>query len=617
MPPGKPIPDQFKPTPDEHRQALADIDEIYLGAAPPSSHPTLTIIIGQPGAGKTTVATAAMRDMAATGSAVHVDLDELRNFHPHFNEIRAEHGIYSSDVNHPEAVRYKDYLLDRAIGQKNNILFETTGNSAASLERVIAQAKAQGYEVNLNFIATNQELSRASIVSRYEHLLDLKDPRWVPLDYHDSNVANLPNVVNELARVSGIDHISVHYRDGTIVPGSEGGFSRAADALRREQTRPLTVDEQAAVGKLWDASLRNFGDPPDIHRPAEYRQLVREQRQAFLDRNPDSGNSTVAPPTEPPPAPTAPDPLLSATLEAPAAKVIANGGGHSPEGTPPLPAPATDPLTLARRSSIHIDAKLVGNTVSVGSAALGVLGVTQRVTSGQLNHDLHGNKTQAVAGSAAFLADAANATGGVTMAVVRLMPSASETMMGASRLAGRAALPLAVASTAFDVGAGLAEHDGGRVAGATGRLAGGIGGGMAFGALAGAALGLETGPGVVVTTVIGAIGGGILGEKAARALFDKGKDYFKNHSWFSSSAPPPSQTPPHASVLQPSSEIHVLETREASMVPPTPTNRRVKTPMHTVIAATEPAAAPHAKPSPQFAANDTKKKGPTATNATI
>lgn len=93
-----------------------------------------------------------------------------------------------------------------------------------------------------------------------------------------------------------------------------------------------------------------------------------------------------------------------------------------------------------------------------------------------------------------------------------------------AKLAGRAALPLAVGAGALEATAGVLEDNPERVAGAIGSTGGGILGGIiagaGAGALAGAATGSPSGPGATITAfggaVIGAIAGGYYGEEIAK-----------------------------------------------------------------------------------------------------
>lgn len=99
------------------------------------------------------------------------------------------------------------------------------------------------------------------------------------------------------------------------------------------------------------------------------------------------------------------------------------------------------------------------------------------------------------------------------------------TMHAAGRMAGRAAIPLAVAAGGAETFVAVRAGDRERATSAVGGTLGGIFGGLAVGAGAGALMGAATGsvvPGVgtitvgVVAGVAGGIGGAIVGEQAAQ-----------------------------------------------------------------------------------------------------
>lgn len=123
-------------------------------------------------------------------------------------------------------------------------------------------------------------------------------------------------------------------------------------------------------------------------------------------------------------------------------------------------------------------------------------------------------------------------------AIAGVAPRLAE-MGPAMKLAGRVAVPLAITAGVLEAGAGIAERNPERVAGAVGGTGGGLFGGIVVGAGAGAAWGAiggsETGPGALVTSGLGALGGavwgGIVGEKKAKehltGAIDKAMRFFE------------------------------------------------------------------------------------------
>ena len=100
---------------------------------------------------------------------------------------------------------------------------------------------------------------------------------------------------------------------------------------------------------------------------------------------------------------------------------------------------------------------------------------------------------------------------------------------------GKAGLPLAIATTAIDVGIAVHQGDSRGVAVAMGQLAGGIGGGVI-----GAGLGTPGGPLAVVTGFAGAVVGGVGGGMLAGASYDVTTalgDFIAKHANLSSKSP--------------------------------------------------------------------------------
>jgi hypothetical protein len=191
----------------------------------------------------------------------------------------------------------------------------------------------------------------------------------------------------------------------------------------------------------------------------------------------------------------------------------------------------------ASSETLHSRVGSMNNGIGVG---LGLRGLYHDVFDDQstLKHDLAAGGAQAVAGGARFLTQATDVVISVAATVEGTLRTLEKPAAQAAvsleaklaelgplpKLAGKAALPLAIGAGLLEAGAGALEHDAERVASAVGNTAGGIVGGMAAGAVAGAAWGFvggsPTGPGAIITAgagaLVGAIGGGYVGDVAAK-----------------------------------------------------------------------------------------------------
>jgi 2-phosphoglycerate kinase len=82
---------------NDHRLQPADHEAIYfnhirfdhLDHVVPSDHPRAIILGGQSGAGKSSVANAAVRELGGDMAVVRIDTDEIRSYHPSYRELAA------------------------------------------------------------------------------------------------------------------------------------------------------------------------------------------------------------------------------------------------------------------------------------------------------------------------------------------------------------------------------------------------------------------------------------------------------------------------------------------------------------------------------------------------
>ena len=206
--------------------------------------------------------------------------------------------------------------------------------------------------------------------------------------------------------------------------------------------------------------------------------------------------------------PTAPVPETGLTTVATAAE-------------PPIPAATSGRKHYGGiRPTFSAEGAAAARTAApAGLAGMAIWGAVKRY-GGQLQEDLKGSGRQKIAGVTAMFGDGVNALGGaITVAAeatAGLAAGAAERLGAAARIAGKAAWPIAVTTTAADMAAGAASDDPARVAGAGGSFAGGVAGGFGTGFAVGAVLGVESGPGLVVTGLIGGFIGAYLGEQAAK-----------------------------------------------------------------------------------------------------
>lgn len=146
--------------PDSENQRVyqEEIEPLYFSRTQPTEKPRAVIIGGQPGAGKTRVLSISKREFD-NFNVVIVNTDDLRAFHPKFEQITNQDDKLSALTTHPDASAWNQKLLDRSIETKRNILLEGVLKDGEKLFSITKKLKENGYEVVIRILAVHERFS--------------------------------------------------------------------------------------------------------------------------------------------------------------------------------------------------------------------------------------------------------------------------------------------------------------------------------------------------------------------------------------------------------------------------------------------------------------------------
>jgi hypothetical protein len=119
--------------------------------------PRLDIVIGPPGAGKSQYL---IPKLEGENGSVLVDPDEVKP------KVPGYHGYESGEATHTASSKVAIALRDKAFAEKDNVIWSTMGNDPKVLEKVIADAKKKGYEVNIHYANVPPEVSARRAYNR-------------------------------------------------------------------------------------------------------------------------------------------------------------------------------------------------------------------------------------------------------------------------------------------------------------------------------------------------------------------------------------------------------------------------------------------------------------------
>lgn len=206
--------------------------------------PTIFLIGGQSGAGKSNAAKLAKQELAA-GGYIHVDADRMREFIPNS-------GSFPSAATQADAGRLVMQLRQTAVQNHRNIVEEGTFRDAESVSRFIGYMKESGYRVELVALATSPEESLLGIYERYEqqHQSAHKNPLFVEKTYHDNTVEGFHQTL--ATQAANFDRVRVLNRAGEVLHDTT-----QAENLHAKPIDALVSGQQVSPDKL-DGLIRGW-----------------------------------------------------------------------------------------------------------------------------------------------------------------------------------------------------------------------------------------------------------------------------------------------------------------------------------------------------------------------
>lgn len=224
---------------------------------PVSEPPTLTYIVGQPGA----AATRGAGQLSDGRAASVVSATELRAFHPHYLQLSRSRSSEDARILQDSASAWMRSALRHArITKRSLILDGTLGppDVALAATRLFG---GSGFKTSVAVVAVPRPESLLASASKY--LLDARDGRtsqFTSLADHDAGLANARALIETLEKAPTVDRLTIIDRDGAVMFDASrldpGGFAGALAALDRAQA----AAPSAARTMRWLSELRATTD---------------------------------------------------------------------------------------------------------------------------------------------------------------------------------------------------------------------------------------------------------------------------------------------------------------------------------------------------------------------
>lgn len=228
-----------------------DAEREALAYTQPQERPAAVLLGGQPGAGKSALAAAAVREFKDRGGAVLIDADRMREFHPLYQALARDDPRHAADRTHPEAAVWATRLTATAMEQRRNLVVDGTMRDPANVRALAQRLRAHGYEVEARVLAVHPDLSLVRARLRFEEqVAERGTGRYVNQAQHDTAVRGLAESVVALERDKLVDAVRLY--DTHQLPVYENRLERgkwqrapeAARALEAERARPWSYAER-------------------------------------------------------------------------------------------------------------------------------------------------------------------------------------------------------------------------------------------------------------------------------------------------------------------------------------------------------------------------------------
>ncbi|MCW5223636.1 toxin (plasmid) [Verminephrobacter aporrectodeae subsp. tuberculatae] len=233
-------------TEDDIRETATDYFAERKSKSSYQEHPTIVLIGGQPGAGKSAVADMVRAELVMQGGYIHIDADRMRE------HIDVGDSKPSSEQTQADAGRLVAVLRDQAIQGRRNIVEEGTFRNPDVMEKFVQNIQERGYNVELFAVAASREESLLGIYQRHElqYAKGTKNPRFVSEKYHDDAMQGFESTVAKIAAQLG--RVRVANRSGELLYDSAIQTNKQSNPLEALATdRKLTDTKLAEVTKIW------------------------------------------------------------------------------------------------------------------------------------------------------------------------------------------------------------------------------------------------------------------------------------------------------------------------------------------------------------------------------
>jgi len=209
--------------------------------------PKAILIVGQPGAGKTTIARIINEQM--NYNTIFISGDEYRKAHPHYYALYEKYGDAAVLKTQKFAGEMTEALINYLSKKNYNLIIEGTLRTLNVPIHTKTILENRGYHVELSVMLVRPEQSYLSILKRYQEMKESgTTPRMTPKEHHDLVVHNIINNLDTIYKRKLFSSITMYNRDKIQIYNSqEMPTINPAILMKKEFSRNLTKKERTIL----------------------------------------------------------------------------------------------------------------------------------------------------------------------------------------------------------------------------------------------------------------------------------------------------------------------------------------------------------------------------------
>ncbi|OJG81503.1 hypothetical protein RV10_GL002742 [Enterococcus pallens] len=187
----------------------------------PSESPKAFLLGGQPGAGKTALRYAVIKEIGT--NVIVVDNDSFKQAHPNFDGIVEQYGKDYVKYVTPFSNRLTEDIVSYLSNESYHLIIEGTLRTIEVPTMTASLLKEKGYEISLYVVAVSKDLSYLGTLARYEYQFSKNaiTARETKKEHHDLVVKNLSGNISELYKKNIFKIIKIFDRELNLLYNSE------------------------------------------------------------------------------------------------------------------------------------------------------------------------------------------------------------------------------------------------------------------------------------------------------------------------------------------------------------------------------------------------------------